>query len=80
MSDKRMDLVMSSQALISTQPHPQISIPRSSVTVDYVYCFVSEDVRFTFLTEELREGAKLLLPVDSVFFPGRISTFNEPDL
>lgn len=38
------------------------------------------DVRFTFLLEELVEGSKLLVPVDSVFYPGRISTFNEPDL
>lgn len=38
------------------------------------------DVRFTFLVDELVEGVKLLLPVDSVFYPGRISTFNEPDL
>lgn len=38
------------------------------------------DVRFTFLMEELVEGSKLLVPVDSVFYPGRISTFNEPDL
>ena len=71
---------MSSQALISTELYPLLSISLSSVTVDCVYCFVSEDVRFTFLTEELQEGVKLLLPVDSVFFPGRISTFNEPDL
>ena len=71
---------MSSQALISTELYRLLSISLSSVTVDYVYCFVSEDVRFTFLTEELQEGVKLLLPVDSVFFPGRISTFNEPDL
>ena len=75
-----MDSVLSSQALISTELYPLLSISLSSVTVDYVYCFVSEDVRFTFLTEELQEGVKLLLPVDSVFFPGRISTFNEPDL
>jgi len=38
------------------------------------------DERFTFLVDELVEGVKLLLPVDSVFYPGRINTFNEPDL
>ena len=38
------------------------------------------DERFTFLVDELVEGTKLLLPVDFKFYPGRISTFNEPDL
>lgn len=42
--------------------------------------FFLGNVRFTFLLEELVEGSKLLVPVDSVFYPGRISTFNEPDL
>ncbi|PFX32012.1 BAH and coiled-coil domain-containing protein 1 [Stylophora pistillata] len=37
------------------------------------------DERFTFVVDELVEGTKLLLPVDFVFYPGRISTFNEPD-
>lgn len=46
----------------------------------FILFFLLVDVRFTFLLEELVEGSKLLVPVDSVFYPGRISTFNEPDL
>jgi len=49
-------------------------------TESWLLSFFSGNVRFTFLLEELVEGSKLLVPVDSVFYPGRISTFNEPDL